>query len=320
MRTPTMRISEIVVTGRHRWDLGDINRLAASIQDNGLITPIAVLEDGRLVAGQRRLTACEQLGWDSIPVHIMESGEALALLRRELAENSDRKSFTPGEAVALGEAIEAQVTKEAEARHREGSRRGGEGGGKFPPPSGPGTKTRDEVGNAFGMSGKTYEAAKAVVRAVKDETLPPRVREVAQRAYDDMERTGKVSPAAKKVAQAKAAAAPRPNLRAVPAPKPLSPAKRRKLLEGGYTYRLNDVVGACRMLVASASTGELISAPAHLDPPVTTDELVDALAAVVDADEATSTLDLIADAQAALSRYSNALRAQLAVAPRSEVA
>jgi ParB family chromosome partitioning protein len=68
---PTMPISRIKVGKRHRRDLGDIAGLAASISDIGLLNPITVDEDGRLLAGARRLVACKQLGWKEIPVNVV---------------------------------------------------------------------------------------------------------------------------------------------------------------------------------------------------------------------------------------------------------
>ena len=56
-RVPSLPISEIVVGERHRRDLGDIRGLADSIADIGLLNPITVDENGRLLAGARRLAA-----------------------------------------------------------------------------------------------------------------------------------------------------------------------------------------------------------------------------------------------------------------------
>ena len=53
-----LKISDISTDHRARTDYGSIEELAASIRDNGLITPITVtpVADGkyRLVAGERR--------------------------------------------------------------------------------------------------------------------------------------------------------------------------------------------------------------------------------------------------------------------------
>jgi len=65
-------IAEIHVGERHRRDMGDIDHLAASIEDVGILHPIVVTPGGELIAGQRRLQACKLLGWSAI---IAEEGE-----------------------------------------------------------------------------------------------------------------------------------------------------------------------------------------------------------------------------------------------------
>jgi ParB family chromosome partitioning protein len=67
--TTTIPIDSIKIGSRHRRDLGDIAGLAESIADIGLLHPITVDEDGRLLAGVRRLVACKRLGWNKISVN-----------------------------------------------------------------------------------------------------------------------------------------------------------------------------------------------------------------------------------------------------------
>ncbi len=61
-------ITKIKVRNRYRRDLGDLAGLAASIKEIGLLHPIVVRSDGRLIAGERRLQACKLLGWKTVPV------------------------------------------------------------------------------------------------------------------------------------------------------------------------------------------------------------------------------------------------------------
>lgn len=59
-------------------DVKDINRLAASIKEVGLITPITVRPDKAgyvIVSGHRRFMACEQLKCESIPCQVLHDGE-----------------------------------------------------------------------------------------------------------------------------------------------------------------------------------------------------------------------------------------------------
>ena len=70
---PRHAIDEIVVGDRHRRDLGDIDGLAASIEDIGLLHPITVDEQSQLLAGARRRAACKRLGWRDIPVNVVRT-------------------------------------------------------------------------------------------------------------------------------------------------------------------------------------------------------------------------------------------------------
>jgi hypothetical protein len=66
----TMPITDVKVGKRIRKDMGDIEGLADSIRELGLLQPIVVFPDGRLILGERRLRAAKLLGWKEIPVTI----------------------------------------------------------------------------------------------------------------------------------------------------------------------------------------------------------------------------------------------------------
>lgn len=111
----SLPIGEIQVGERRREDMGDIAALAESIQRFGLFHPIVVDGDGRLVAGGRRLAACQQLGWATIPVR--DFGDLTDAERREieLEENLRRKDLTPFErskTLAKQAEVAAEVLRE----------------------------------------------------------------------------------------------------------------------------------------------------------------------------------------------------------------
>ncbi len=85
-------IDGIVVGKRHRRDLGDIASLAQSIDAHGLLHPVVVTPDGRLIAGERRLEAFKMLGRTEIPTTVVDLAE---IARGELAENADRRALEP---------------------------------------------------------------------------------------------------------------------------------------------------------------------------------------------------------------------------------
>lgn len=77
----TIPINSITV-GEGRRPLRDVSELAASIREIGLLNPITVTKEHRLVAGYHRLEACKSLGWTDIPATIV----ALDATDAELAE------------------------------------------------------------------------------------------------------------------------------------------------------------------------------------------------------------------------------------------
>ena len=152
-----MMVDDIVMTVRHRKDMGDLQELADSIDAEGLLQPIGVNLDNSLVFGERRLLACRDiLGWDRLPAVIVH---VTSMVAGEYAENEVRKDFTKMERVAIGETMEAEI----------GERRGNpdlkpdEPIVDNCPQLEPGQKTRDIVAKKVGFgSGKEYERAKKV--------------------------------------------------------------------------------------------------------------------------------------------------------------
>jgi len=95
-------VSSIVIDreNRQRRELENIEELAESIKRNGLINPIVVTQDLRLVAGERRLTAHQQLGFEQIAVQYADdlSEEELQII--ELEENIRRVDLSWKDRVA----------------------------------------------------------------------------------------------------------------------------------------------------------------------------------------------------------------------------
>ena len=82
---------------RKTWDNADIEELASSIREQGLIQPIVVRKIGdnyQIVAGERRFRALQLLGKDSAPVVIREMDDR-GMLEVALVENLQRKDLTP---------------------------------------------------------------------------------------------------------------------------------------------------------------------------------------------------------------------------------
>ena len=145
---------------RHRKQLGDLTELAESMYRHGLLHPIVITTERRLIAGQRRLEAAKLLGWKRIPVRVVDiDGAAHA----EADENTIRLDFTPSERVAIAKTIEAAERKAAKDRVRT----------QRPPGKSPGdreaTTARTRIAKRVGTSYKTLERAREVVTAARDE-------------------------------------------------------------------------------------------------------------------------------------------------------
>jgi ParB family transcriptional regulator, chromosome partitioning protein len=65
-------IDTIQIGTRRREELGDLEGLAESIRQHELFHPIVVDRTGLLIAGERRLRACQLLGWTEIDVRIYD--------------------------------------------------------------------------------------------------------------------------------------------------------------------------------------------------------------------------------------------------------
>lgn len=113
-----MKIADIKVGDRYRKDLGDIEGLAASIRQHGLIHPIVVDDKGNLIAGGRRLAAVRLLGWEEVPVTLFRDLSEFQVKLLELEENIRRKDVTWQERVigiaTAHKLLERQKTLEGE--------------------------------------------------------------------------------------------------------------------------------------------------------------------------------------------------------------
>ena len=77
-----------------------LDDLAASIKENGVISPITVREDGKnytLIAGERRLRASQSIGLKDIPAHIIEVKNSSDMMQLALIENIQRENLNPME-------------------------------------------------------------------------------------------------------------------------------------------------------------------------------------------------------------------------------
>jgi N6-adenosine-specific RNA methylase IME4 len=215
----TKPVADIIVGERHRRDLGDIAGLAASMADPGigLLHPIVIKPDGMLIAGERRLRAAGMLGWTRIPVTVVDLD---SVVRGEFAENAHRKDFTPSELVAIGAEVERVERNRAKVRMTLGKVSTGSEAGK----------ARDKIAAGLGISGRTYERAKAVVDAAEAEP------EKFGKLQADMDRTGRVHGPYKRLRNMQQAE----TIRAEPPPLPGNGPYRVAVIDPPWPYELHD--------------------------------------------------------------------------------
>jgi len=153
-----IQLTDITVGKRHRKDLGDIDGLAQSIEEQGLLQPIGITKDRRLVFGERRIAALKLLKRESIEARVVN---VTSIIEGECAENEIREDFTIEERVAIGREIEKLIPERRGRPPKKGAKLR-----QFPP----GEKTAEVVAERCGLGGvRTYEKAKAVVEAAEED-------------------------------------------------------------------------------------------------------------------------------------------------------
>jgi ParB family chromosome partitioning protein len=198
-------IHDIVVGDRYRKDLGDLGPLKTSITEIGLLHPVVIDGDRRLLVGGRRLEACKQLGILTIPAVVAESLSDLRhRVMAERDENKCREPFKPSEMVALGKAIEESYRPIVEAAKEEGVKKGGKNrhsfGQNLPKPKAKrdeSKRTSSVAAAASLVSRETYRKAAEVVGAAERD--PERYAVLVEQ----MDRTGKVNKAYSELRKAK---------------------------------------------------------------------------------------------------------------------
>jgi ParB family transcriptional regulator, chromosome partitioning protein len=129
---------------RQRKELRGIEELAESMHRLGLIHPIVIDSEYKLIAGERRLTAAKLLGWTHIPVQFKSDIDELTSYAIELEENVKRLDITWQERALAMDAY-------AELRRKQ------EGG-----------MTQTEVAKELGLSSMDVSRNLAVASALKN--------------------------------------------------------------------------------------------------------------------------------------------------------
>lgn len=112
------------------YHVGDVSQLAEDIRKNGVRQPLEVVRTGgtmyKLIGGERRLTACQELldGGDdrfsSLPCIILESKGKLDDKIALITANATARELTDGERLAQYEALKDALTEKKQAGQLEG--------------------------------------------------------------------------------------------------------------------------------------------------------------------------------------------------------
>jgi len=97
MELKNIDINRIVTRQRIREDVGDIDDLANSIREFGLLSPVLINSNYLLISGFRRLEACKKLGQTHIQAILVDIVDENLLFQMESQENLCRKSLSTSE-------------------------------------------------------------------------------------------------------------------------------------------------------------------------------------------------------------------------------
>lgn len=153
-----LNIGDIVVApNRRSVDDLKVRDLADSIREVGLLNPITVTKQNRLIAGFHRLQACRLLGHREIECTLL-SGDDLLLQLAEIDENLIRAELDP---ISVGElAIKRDdILESLGQRAAVGQGRPAKNGETVSP-----LKTTESIAKEIGVSGRTLQHNKQLAR------------------------------------------------------------------------------------------------------------------------------------------------------------
>ena len=92
-----VKLSSVIVPERIRSETGSVRDLCSSMSKYGLLQPIIIDKNYKLIAGYRRFTAAYELGWEQIDAIVVPTRSKRENLTLEVHENEIRRNFTQKE-------------------------------------------------------------------------------------------------------------------------------------------------------------------------------------------------------------------------------
>lgn len=183
----TVHRSSIVIGERVRGVVTEaLPELVESIQQLGLLYPLLIDEQNTLIDGEQRLAALAELGIDDIPVivdsEVTESGDEQDILaermRRELASNGVRTSYTPVQAAAARRRLRELLGKQSHTRTG------------VPLAERRKNWASELATSETGVSRTTMDRVDRIVRFAEDDTQPMSVRREAAEGLTRIDEAG----------------------------------------------------------------------------------------------------------------------------------
>ena len=102
-------------------ELGDIEALADSIAEHGMLHPIVINQHNELIAGRRRLEAANVLGWKEVEARVVETKDDYDHLAKTITENIQRKQLSWQEEVQFTDELD-RLMREKYGSAKQGER------------------------------------------------------------------------------------------------------------------------------------------------------------------------------------------------------
>ena len=134
------------------------DELVASIDEKGLLTPLLITRDYRIISGHRRWHAAQRLAMPTVPVHIFQSDDELKI--QEALVEANRQRQKTNEQLGREAQLLLDIEKERAKRRLATKSQPVE---NFPQATG---KARDHAGQQLGQSGRQIEKVTKAVAAI----------------------------------------------------------------------------------------------------------------------------------------------------------
>ena len=181
-------IADIKVTaGRREVKAEDVQDLAKSISQVGLLNPITVTSDHLLIAGNHRLEASKQLGWTEIECTVCDVSGLLAELA-EIDENFVRVNLSPiefGDLLLRRKEIYEELHPETKATNEGGPFRGNQHENEVMAESA--TTSKSFVNDTAEKLGIAPRTVRDRIQTAKN--LTPEVKEIIRQSDTDITKT-----------------------------------------------------------------------------------------------------------------------------------